>query len=422
MTNTKKRVVIIWGWFGWIRTFYNLAWNKKFEITLIDARSTHSVKPVMPEVAYEDKVIEKTRFELRPVIEKKGHTFINEAVTKVDAKNNTLTIASWDEISYDYLVVATGAFKDFEAIKGLEEHGYSVCDETHAVKLAKKVKNFKWGKIVIGSAKSTWGTRVDAPKWWAPCEGPIGESMFMIDHLLRKKGLRDKSDIQVFTPGEPFFEDIDHTVRNAVWGLMGMKNIGLHLNKVPVEVTASSVKFEDGTELESDLTIMIPVYKGPQFLIDSKLGDEKGFIPTDKGMRHLDYPNIFAAGDVNANTMPKLGHLAAMQGDIVAAQIRKDAGEDVKVPEYKPEILCIMNMGWKEAWVLLTDIQLGGKYDVVWHGKWQGWFKRIFDEKLIIDNGKLFPEWMIHMFKKVLIMMWAGNKGNMPKETANSAK
>jgi sulfide:quinone oxidoreductase len=59
-------------------------------------------------------------------------------------------------------------------------------------------------------------------------------------------------------------------------------------------------------------------------------------------MRHLDYKNIFGAGDLNAITMPKLGHLAVMQADIVTAQLLKEVGENVTIPEYKPEIICIM--------------------------------------------------------------------------------
>lgn len=44
--------------------------------------------------------------------------------------------------------------------------------------------------------------------------------MFMLHHLLSEKGLREKTTIDVFTPGEIFFEDIGDKVRGAVGGLM----------------------------------------------------------------------------------------------------------------------------------------------------------------------------------------------------------
>ncbi|MCK5678731.1 MAG: hypothetical protein KAH72_09690 [Flavobacteriaceae bacterium] len=49
------------------------------------------MKPAMPEVAFEGKDVEDTRFQLRSVIEGKGAKFINDAVKKIDADNNKLT-------------------------------------------------------------------------------------------------------------------------------------------------------------------------------------------------------------------------------------------------------------------------------------------------------------------------------------------
>lgn len=405
----KKLVIIGWG-FGGLRTFYNMSWNKNFDITLIDPRETSSMKPAMPEVAFFGKDVEKTRFKIRPIIEGKWAKFINEAVFKIDADNNKLTTDKNTEIEYDYLVISAGAKKDFGAIKGLEEYGYSMCDDIHAPKLWEAIKNFKWGKITIGSAKSRWGTRVEIPNWVAPCEGPIGEAMFMINNYLEKQWVRDKTSIDVFTPWDIFFEDIDDNVRWAVGGLMGKRNIGLHMEKVATEVTKDKIKFEDGTELESDLTIMIPVYFGQKFLMDSGLSDEVGLLPTDKSMRHLDYKNIFGAGDLNAITMPKLGHLAVMQADIVSAQLRKEVWENVEIPEYKPEILCIMAMWDNEAAVVLSDVKLWGTHDMVWYGQWQGLFKKQFDWYNIITNGKMPPHIWETIFKKLIKTFGIGKK------------
>ena len=394
----KKLLIIGWGFWG-LRTFYNLAWDKNFEITLIDKRVTSSMKPALPEVAFEGKDVNKTRFDLRSVVEGKGAKFINDSVKTIDAEKNSLTLETGATVEYDYLVVSAWANKAFTDVAGLEKHGYSMCDDEHAPKIWEALENFKWGKIMIGSAKSTWGTRVKSPDWVAPCEGPIWEGMFMIHHYLEKKWLRDKTEITAFTPGEPFFEDIWDDVRNWVGWLMEQKKIGLLQNHEVKEVKEKSIVFENGEEVESDLTIMIPVYKGQQFLIDSKLADEKGFLPTDEAMRHLDYKNIFGAGDLNAITMPKLGHLAVMQADIITAQLKNELGWKMEIPKYKPEILCIMWMGGNEAAVVLSDVNLGGKYDVVWYGKWQGLFKKQFDLYNILTKGKMPPAIGEHMFK-----------------------
>ncbi len=203
-----KKVVILGSGFAGIRTFYNLSCNKEFEITVVDKRSSMLLKPVLPEIAYDGKDIKEASFELKHVIEKRGHVFIQSAAKLIDPKSQTVSLENGTTLSYDYLFVMMGAHKDFLAIPGHEEFGYSVCDDIHAIELAEAVKEFKGGKIVIGSAQSKWGTRVTCPPFQAPCEGPIGESMFMLHHLLTEKGIRDKTTIDVFTPGEIFFEDI----------------------------------------------------------------------------------------------------------------------------------------------------------------------------------------------------------------------
>lgn len=401
-----KKLVILGSWFAWIRTFYNLQ-NKGFDITVVDKRDNMLLKPMMPEVAYDGKNIEKTKFDLKSVIEKHGHTFINTWVKIVNPKENTVELENGETLSYDYLFVTTWAYKDFNAVKGLEEFGYSVCDDVHAMKLAKAVENFKWGKIVIGSAKSVWGTRVKCPPFLAPCEGPIGESMFMMDYVLRQKGIREKCTIDVFTPGEIFFEDIWNDVRGAVGWLMWAKWLNLHMAKVTTEVTAKSIKFEDGTELEADMVIMIPVYKWQQFLIDSGLGDEKGFLPTDEQMRHLDYKNVFGAGDINAMTQPKLGHLAMMQADIACSTLMNEITGSGEIKPYTPEVLCIMNMWGGEAGCVYSDIYFRPKdgNDLVWHNNWNVKWKKFLDDYMLNNNGKIPPEigtasfkWMIKHF------------------------
>lgn len=409
----KKKVVILGAGFAGIRTFYNLSCKKEFDITVVDQRDSMLLKPVLPEVAYDGKDISKTNFKLEPVIKGRGHTFIQSSVTAIDPKANTVSLENGTTLNYDYLFITMGAHKDFNAIPGHEEFGYSVCDDVHAVKLAKAVENFKGGKIVIGSAKSSWGTRVKCPPFQAPCEGPIGESMFMLHHLLSEKGLRDKTTIDVFTPGEIFFEDIGNDVRGAVGGLMGMKKIDLHLAKVAKEITKDAIKFEDGTELPADMVIMIPVYKGHQVLIDSGVGDEKGFVPTGLDMRHLDYPNIFAAGDLNAMTQPKLGHLAMMQADIACSALTKEVTGKGDVLEYTPEVYCIMNMGGGEAGCVYSNIYFKPEVgtDIVWHGPHNATWKKILDEYMLLGKGRIPPRWAEHMFKKMMVKLGFGKKG-----------
>ena len=402
-----KKVVIVGAGFAGLHIFYKLRHliGKKIDITVIDARSHSLLKPSLPEVAFEGAPISHSLIELRHTIESKGAAFIEDSVINIDAKNNSLTLKNSDKVEYDYIFLTLGAVKNYDAIKGFREFGYSVCDDTQAQRLYNRIKTFQGGKIVTGAAKSTWGTRVDAPPLKAPCEGPIGEIMFMFDHYLeRDRGFKRSKDytIDVFTPGELFFEDVGDKPRNAIAQFMQKQDMTLHNNKLLIEIGKDFIAFEDSTKMECDLAIIIPPYTAPKVLLDSKLGDEKGFIPTDTQMRHLDFTNVFAAGDITALAQPKLGHVAIIQGGIAAATLMKELGEDVEIPAHNLEVFCIMNMGGNEAALIASDVLYGGSKDIVSYSPISKIMKWGFDNYLYYNKGHMPPDLALEATDKLV--------------------
>ena len=405
-----KKVVILGAGFAGLHIFYKIRHlvGKTIDLTVIDPRKFSLLKPSLPEVAFEGAPVSHSLVELEHTIKTKGAKYIQDEAVLIDAKNNTVKLKENGDIVYDYLMITVGAIKDYDAIKGFREYGYSVCDDTQAQRLWERVKSFEGGKVVTGAAKSTWGTRVDAPPLSAPCEGPIGEIMFMLDHyLVNDKKLERKKDfaIDVFTPGEIFFEDVGDVPRNAVGAVMQEREIALHNNKVLTEIGKDFIAFEDGTKMECDLAIIIPPYSAPQFLKDSGVGDEKGFIPTDTKMRHLDHPNIFAAGDIAALAQPKLGHVAIIEGAIAAASLLKDLGEDVEIPPHDLEVFCIMNMGGHDATLIASDVLYGGKTDVAIHSPISKMMKWSFDSYLYYNKGHMPPDFALEATDKLIKLL-----------------
>ena len=405
-----KKIVILGAGFAGLHIFYKLRHliGHRLEITLIDAREQALLKPSLPEVALEGAALSHSLVDLKHTIETKGGTFIHDEIVSIDAANNLLHSKTDQTIAYDYLFITLGAKKDYDAIKGFSQYGYSVCDDTQAEKLWRRLQTFEGGNIVTGAAKSTWGTRVDAPKLLAPCEGPIGEVMFMLDHyLLHEKRKQRKKDyeITVFTAGEVFFEDVGDTPREVVGKIMQERDMTLHTQKVLTEIGKDFIAFEDGSRMPCDLAIVIPPYAAPEVLKTSGIGDEKGFIPTDEGMRHLDYPNIFAAGDNNAMAQPKLGHIAIIQGSIAAASLMKELGEEITVPPYQPEVFCIMNMGGHDATLIVSDVLYGGTTDKAIHSPFAHIMKWGFDSYVYFNRGNMPPDFAMDMTDKLIKLL-----------------
>ena len=402
-----KKVVILGAGFAGLHIFYKIRHliGKKIDVTVIDKRSHSLLKPSLPEVAFEGAALSHSLVELEHTLTSRGATFVQDEVVNIDAKSNTLTLSSGETVTYDYLLITLGAIKDYDAVKGFREYGYSVCDDTQAQRLWEKVKTFEGGKIVTGAAKSTWGTRVDAPPLSAPCEGPIGEIMFMLDYYLTedKHLTREKEyKVDVFTPGEIFFEDVGDRPREVVGKYMQEKKMDLHNNKILTEIGKDFIAFEDGTTMACDLAVIIPPYAAPEVLKDSDLGDEKGFIPTDKTMRHLDFDNIFAAGDITALAQPKLGHIAIIQGSIAAASLMKDLGEDIEIPPHDLEVFCIMNMGGHDAVMIVSDVLYHGSTDKALYSPVSKMMKWGFDNYLYYNKGHMPPDFALEMTDKLV--------------------
>ncbi|MEJ2637342.1 MAG: FAD-dependent oxidoreductase, partial [Calditrichia bacterium] len=366
--------------------------REKIEITLIDARSTSLDKPTLPEVAFTGKPVEHARFPLKTLVERHDAHFIQARIESVDPQAQKVILEDGTAVPYDYLFITVGALKDYDATPGFREYGYSLCDDAEAPRLWNTLQQFRGGPVVVGSARSHWGSRIEITDLAAPCEGPVGEVMFMLAHEFEKRGIREQSTISVFTPGEIFFEDVGEKVHASMEPLIKGHDIRVYTSKEIVRITADRVEFSDGSGLESALTILLPVYTGNPVIKKSGLGDEMGFIPTDLRMRHLDHKNIFAAGDANAREMPKLGHIAVMQADIAAANLKREITGKGEIPEHRPEIFCIMNRGGAHATMIISDTLFGGKNDLTFNGPVAHFLKWSFDTYYFYTRGHMPPD------------------------------
>ena len=400
----KPKILIIGGGFGGLTALHHLKHylKEKVNITLIDANSDSVNRPTMPEIAFAGKPAAHALFPLDKAVNAHSAEFHRGSVKRIDASMNQVYLEDGHNLVYDYLIIAPGAVHDFDAVNGLDEFGYSVCDENHAARLWDALQDFKGGNVVIGSALTQHGTRVKAPILTAACEGPVGEAMFMMDYLMIKRDIRDQSTIKVFSPADIFFEDVGPQVHEAFGPLIEKAGIEVLTGKEISCVSADHVEFSDGSQLPSDFTIVLPPHAAPEFIKNSGLGDEAGWIPTDYSMQHLDYGNIFAAGDCNALSQPKLGHIAAMQGEIAAKAIAKELGASVSVPDFKPEVFCIMNRGGHEATLILADTLYGGTRDITDSGVLPHMMKWSFDLYVGYTHGHLPPEWSEDVMKKLL--------------------
>ena len=363
------KVLVLGGGFGALTAAYTLKRlvGSSADIKVINQSRFSYFRPALPHVAIGVRDVDELKIDLSEALPNKGIKFQEGKVQKIDAKNSkviyTKSDGSTEEEDYDYVIVGIGAHLATELMKGWNEYGYSVCEPEFASKLREKLNEFKGGNITIGSGPFYQGhnPKPKVPENFVPnadsaCEGPVFEMSLMLHGYFKKKGLLDKVKVTVFSPGE-YLSDLSPQSRKAVASIYQQLGVKLVHNFRIKEIREHEIVDEKGNKLDSDLTIVLPPYTGNPALKNSTpdLVDDGGFIPTDLNMVSLKYDNVYAVGDSNSMTVPKLGYLAVMTGRIAAQHLANRLGVHTKIDSYYPTIVCVADNPYEGFAVSVKD-------------------------------------------------------------------
>lgn len=355
VTGLVEKVLVLGGRFGGLTSAYTLKRlaGASVDITLVDRFRTTYFRPSIPHIAIGVREPDEIGLDLAATLPRKGIAFEQSLVKEVLPGENSVVVEKMDgsivKMSYDYLVVALGAHLAKERVKGAHENGYSLCEVDDVMSLRERLKSFGGGSITIGSGIFEQGTSPASrfpenfvPRADSACEGPIFEFSLMLKGYLKKRGLLDKTKITVYSPGE-YLSDLSRQSRAAVKQMYGQMGVTLVEKFRLAEISKDKVVSDDGREIPSDVSVYKPPYTGHPVLkkLSGTLSDDAGFVPTDLNMLSTAYPNVYAVGDVNAGSIPKLGYLAVRMGEIAAEHLANRLGVPVKVEKYKPTIFCV---------------------------------------------------------------------------------
>src|SRR5690554_5337893 len=105
-----------------------------------------------------------TSFALAPVLAKKAIDFYDSGVTKIKPETNQVLLGDNTILTYDYLIIATGAKLAFEEIEGFgpQGHTHSICTVDHAEDSYQAWRELlkNPGPIIVGAAQRSEERRV----------------------------------------------------------------------------------------------------------------------------------------------------------------------------------------------------------------------------------------------------------------------
>ena len=403
----KPHVLVLGGNFAGLTTarFIREQCGEDVNITVIDRKPYLLFIPNIPIEVFANRNPQNTmHMPIEHILHDDRISFIQAEVKAIDVERSLVDIVSMERpgapiehIKYDYLVVALGARLAYDKIEGFGEYGFTLSDTYHGNRLRHYLHGggYKGGPIVIGSSRFHQGTK-GKPDWlpnaMAACEGPPLEIALSLGAWLEDHAQGGPDKITLFTPGQVIAEDAGEEIVTKFLEMAG--NMGYHyVNKTQdiKRLTADGIEFANGQSLEAEIKIVLPDWKPHSFMKDLPIVDEEGFVITDLTMRNPDYPRIFAAGDAAALTVPKLGTLGDMQARIVALQIAKDLGkvsaEKANRP-FRPEVVCMGDMGRDKAFYIHSDVWYGGKTSIMKMGHVIFALKLAFKEMYYRTGGK----------------------------------
>lgn len=311
------------------------------EITVIGNSKFHYFKPDGIHIPlgiknYKDSV-KKTEF-----LFNYGINYVRDTVTFIDTANHQVKAASGREFSYDYLIIATGDRFTPDDIPNYQKEASHFYSLDASLELGKKLQHFNGGKIVIGPSSIPY-----------QCPPAPYEFTFQLDRYLRRRGIRDKTEIHYTYPLNRVFTMAN--VSEHVQKLFDEKGVITHtlFNVESIDADKKMVSSLEGEDLPYDFLILVPPHKGQEVITKSGLADEQGYIEVDKNkLTYGDFDNVFVIGDATDLPISKAGATAHFQSEYLAGKLASDISGFVSEAEYDGSVACTTVTGDEKAFTL----------------------------------------------------------------------
>ena len=355
------------------------------EIRVVDRDDRHVYQPGLLFVPFGladvDEIVRPRRRQLH-----RGVTFHENEVESVDLDRDKVLLDDGTALSYDVLIVATGARLQPEETEGLTAAGWNRRAFTFytpegADQLREQLDAFAGGRLVVNL--------IDMP---IKCPVAPLEFAFLADWYLRERGVRSRTELVYATPLDAAFTKPAASEHLA--SLLAEKDIELvtEFNAGEVDGVNGVLASYDGRELPFDLLVTVPLHGGAAFLERSPgLGDALGFVPTDRRtLQTSARPNVFALGDATDLPTSKAGSVTHFEAEVLAHNVVSHlAGGDL-TPGYDGHANCFIETGFHKA--LLIDFNydtepLPGHYPTVFG-------LPLLRESRVNHLGKLAFQWL----------------------------
>lgn len=330
------RVVIAGGGFGGLEAAFYLRYRlgNLADLMLVSNYDYFLFKPNTIYIPFgKDPSLYKIPY--RDGLKEQKITFKQSTVTGVDPERKVVLTEN-GTLSYDYLIIATGASMRAEEIPGLGEYAHTIWTVEEMIRLRhgltiamERARDGKSQKILFLVPPNN------------KCSGPLYELVMMTDTYLRRVGLREQFEIGFVTFERSYIQSFGPRLHEVVSQEFTQRSITGYLQSPVASVERQKVLLKSGDSLTYDLLVSFPPYiASTQF--SALPHDDRGFLLTDFSTRQLQgHPDIYVVGD--AGDFPvKQAFLALIQADTAGEHLAQRILGLAPSARFDPISMCIM--------------------------------------------------------------------------------
>lgn len=421
-STAQKRLVIIGGGFGGIEIAKQLK-NHDIQIVLIDKHNYHCFQPLLYQVATGGLEPGSIAYPLRKLMQEIPNGLFRMAeVLSVDTTINKVH-TNIGEITYDYLVIATGSMTNFFNFpKEVSAKMMQMKDIPQALNLRSFIlENFEEALLTYDDAKKEELINiaiVGGGPTGVELAGALGE---MKNNILPKDYPEidfTKMQIHLFESGAELLGQMHP--ENQAKALKYVKEFGVNvwLNTMVTDYNGDEITIKDGKKIKSKTVIWTAGVKGNALVgLDATVLLPNGRILVDEYCKVKSSENIYAIGDVACMQTEALlrGHpmvapVAIQQGALIAKNfINAAKGKELKKFVYNDKG-SMATVGRNKAVMESNGIKMGGFI------AWLAWlFVHVmslvgFRNKITVTLGWLYNYFTYDRTLRLIIRPFKHNK------------
>lgn len=269
-----------------------------------------------------------------------GIEVVRAEIEAIDPATRTVQTTA-GTLEGDYITVALGAERAPEAVPGFAQSALNLYDRDGALQIQQALERFSGGRIVVMIARTPFS-----------CPAAPYEAAFLIDSVLRERGVREQTELALYTPEDQPMLVAGEQLGAALVEMLEQRGIELHWEQIPMKIDpdARRILFEL-EDTSFDLLVGVPPHVAPRVLRESGLVDGSGWVPVDPQTLRTKYDGVFAIGDVtairlaNGMFLPKAGVFADEQARVVAANIAAEISGEGEATQYSGYGACYIEVG-----------------------------------------------------------------------------